>query len=191
MVFTEDGKYILSSAVGERYIVIWSLGGEKKQSASCVLAMEHPAVFVDSRCMKNGAGETTLNILAISEIGVCYYWYGQNLEELRNAKPTKVSISDNDISSKSKKWAIPAIYTAKLHGIPKPGSVQVFLAHGLPVKPCFQTVVVHSGTDIILSSSHDGILLPNQSIGKFKKGLDVQGGGETLLGNFRSLLLKS
>lgn len=190
MVFTEDGKYILSSAVGERYIVVWSLGGGKKQSASCVLAMEHPAIFLDSRLSNDdGADETALYILAISEIGECYLWYGQNLEELRSAKPTKVLISDNDISSKSKKRTMPAIYAAKLQGIPKSGSGQVFLAHGLLVKPSFQNVVVHSGTDINLSSSNDGILLPSQSIGKSKKGLEVQGGGETLLGLQIKMLL--
>lgn len=182
MVFTEDGRYILSSAVGERYIVVWSVDGGKKQSASCVLAMEHPAIFVDSRRSNDGGDESALYVLAISEIGVCYLWYGQNLEELRSAKPTKVLISDNDIFSKSKKRATPAIYAAKLQGVPKSGSGQVFLAHGLLVKPSFQNVLVQSGTDIYLNSSNEGILLPSQSIGKSKKGLDVQGGGETLLG---------
>lgn len=182
MVFTEDGRYILSSAVGERYIVVWSLDEGKKQSASCVLAMEHPAIFVDSRRSNVGGDETALYILAISEIGVCYLWYGQNLEELRSAKPTKIVISDNDISSKSNKRAIPAIYAAKLQGVPKSGSGQVFLAHGLLVKPSFQNIVVQSGIDINLNSSNEGILLPSQSIGKSKKGIDVQGGGETLLG---------
>lgn len=182
MVFTKDGKYILSSGVGERYIVVWSLGEEKKQSASCVLAMEHPAIFVDSRRSDGGGvDETALYVLAISEIGVCYLWYGQNLEELRSVKPTKVLISNNDISSKSKKRVTPSIYAAQFQGIPKSGSGQVFLAHGLLVKPSFQNVVVHSGTDITLNSSNDGILLPSHSVGKSTKGLDVQGGGETLL----------
>ncbi|CAK9328960.1 unnamed protein product [Citrullus colocynthis] len=176
MVFTEDGRYILSSAVGERYIVVWSLDEGKKQSASCVLAMEHPAIFVDSRRSNDGGDETALYILAITEIGVCYLWYGQNLEELQSAKPTKILISDNDISSKSNKRAIPAIYAAKLQGVPKSGSGQVFLAHGLLVKPSFQNVVVQSGIDINLNSSNEGILLPSQSIGKSKKGIDVQGG---------------
>ncbi|XP_038876234.1 WD repeat-containing protein 43 [Benincasa hispida] len=176
MVFTEDGRYILSSAVGERYVVVWSLDGGKKQSASCVLAMEHPAIFVDSRRSNDGGDETALYILAISEIGVCYLWYGQNLGELRSAKPTKILISDNDISSKSKNRVTPAIYAAKLQGVPKSGSGQVFLAHGLLVKPSFQNVLVQSGTDINLNSSNEGILLPSQSIGKSKKGLDVQGG---------------
>ncbi|XP_023515262.1 WD repeat-containing protein 43 [Cucurbita pepo subsp. pepo] len=177
MVFTKDGKYILSSGVGERYIVVWSLGEEKKQSASCVLAMEHPAIFVDSRRSDGGGvDETALYVLAISEIGVCYLWYGQNLEELRSVKPTKVLISNNDISSKSKKRVTPSIYAAQFQGIPKSGSGQVFLAHGLLVKPSFQNVVVHSGTDITLNSSNDGILLPSHSVGKSTKGLDVQGG---------------
>uniref|UniRef100_A0A9I9DNZ2 Small-subunit processome Utp12 domain-containing protein n=1 Tax=Cucumis melo TaxID=3656 RepID=A0A9I9DNZ2_CUCME len=164
------------SPVGERYIVVWSVDGGKKQSASCVLAMEHPAIFVDSRRSNDGGDESALYVLAISEIGVCYLWYGQNLEELRSAKPTKVLISDNDIFSKSKKRATPAIYAAKLQGVPKSGSGQVFLAHGLLVKPSFQNVLVQSGTDIYLNSSNEGILLPSQSIGKSKKGLDVQGG---------------
>ena len=37
MIFTDDGEYILSSALGERYIVVWRIDGMEKQSASCVL----------------------------------------------------------------------------------------------------------------------------------------------------------
>ncbi|XP_010259444.1 PREDICTED: uncharacterized protein LOC104598873 [Nelumbo nucifera] len=53
MVFSEDGKYILSSSVGERDLAVWRLGGSKKKSASCVLAMDHPAVFLDCKCREN------------------------------------------------------------------------------------------------------------------------------------------
>ncbi|KAK7363533.1 hypothetical protein VNO77_05679 [Canavalia gladiata] len=176
MAFTEDGKYILSSAVGERYVVVWRIDGGKKQSASCVLAMEHPAVFLDSSCIDSeehdGAG---ICVLAISEIGICYLWFGNNIEELRNAKPTKISISLEDMSSRNYKGALPAIYAAKLQGIQKPASGQVFLVYGLLLKPSFQKILVHSGTDVKLNVSHDGILLPmSQSLVKSKKGKDVQ-----------------
>jgi len=91
MVFTDDGKYILSSAVGERYVASWRIDGGKKQSASCVLAIEHPAVFIDCKCFKNeGVDDAGLYVLAISETGVCYTWCGKNVKELRNySKPTK------------------------------------------------------------------------------------------------------
>ncbi|XP_007035680.2 PREDICTED: WD repeat-containing protein 43 isoform X2 [Theobroma cacao] len=171
MIFTEDGKLILSSALGERYIAVWRTDGSKKQSASCVLAMEHPAVFIDSRCVNDG----DLYVFAISETGVCYFWYGQDVEKLRNAKPTKVSLSLEAGFSKTYKGALPTIFAAKLQGIAEPASVNAFLAQGLLVKPSFQKIVVHYGTDILLSCSQDGVLLPmSQSLNKSKKGLDSQ-----------------
>lgn len=175
MIFTEDGKYILSSAVGERYVAIWAISGGKKQSASCVLAMEHPAVFLDCRCIDSGEVDAGLYVLAISEIGVCYLWFAQNIEELRNTKPTKVSLSSEDIPSINHKGALPAIFAAKLQGITKHMSGQVFVAYGLLVKPSFQKILVHSGTDVKLNVSYDGVLLPmSQSRVKSKKGLDLQ-----------------
>ncbi|XP_061349173.1 uncharacterized protein LOC133294506 [Gastrolobium bilobum] len=176
MVFTEDGKYILSSAVGERYVAIWRIDGAKKQSASCVLAMEHPAVFLDSRCIDTGEhDEAGICVLAISEVGLCYLWFGNSIEELRNAKPTKISLSLEDMSSRNYKGALPAIYAAKLQGIQKPASGQVFLVSGLLVKPSFKKILVHSGTDVKLNVSHDGVLLPmSQSFVKSKKGTGVQ-----------------
>ncbi|KAJ9154544.1 hypothetical protein P3X46_027864 [Hevea brasiliensis] len=177
MIFTEDGKYILSSAIGERYIALWRTDGGKKQSASCVLAMEHPAVFLDSWRLENEGVDAGLCILAISETGVCYTWYGQSIEELRNAKPTKVAISNEESFSKIHKGALPTIFAAKLQGITKPMAAQVFIAYGLLVKPLFQKIVVHSGTDIKLNSSQDGVLLPmSQSLIKSKKGADIQNG---------------
>ncbi|KAB2012208.1 hypothetical protein ES319_D09G073700v1 [Gossypium barbadense] len=170
MIFTEDGKFILSSAAAERYIAVWRTDGSKKQSASCVLAMEHPAVFVDSKCV-NG----DIYVLAISETGVCYFWYGQDVEALCNAKPTKLSISLEDGLSKPHKGALPKIFAAKLQGVAKQASVHAFLAHGLLVKPLFQKMVVQYGADMLLSSSQDGVLLPrSQSLNKSKKGLDSQ-----------------
>ncbi|KAE8731034.1 hypothetical protein F3Y22_tig00002841pilonHSYRG00210 [Hibiscus syriacus] len=170
MIFTEDGKFILSSAVAERYIAVWKAQGGKKQSASCVLAMDHPAVFIDSICVNE-----EIYVFAISETGVCYFWYGQDVETLCNAKPTKLSISLEDGISKPHKGVMPTIFAAKLQGVPKPESVHVFLANGLLVKPLFQKILVQYGSDILLSSSQDGVLLPrSQSLNKLKKGLDAQ-----------------
>lgn len=176
MVFTEDSKYILSSAVGERYVAVWSIDGSKKQSASCVLAMEHPAVFLDSRCIDKGEhDEAGICVLAISEAGLCYLWFGNSIEELRNAKPTKISLSSEDMSTKNYKGALPAIYAANLQSTQKPASGQVFLVYGMLVKPSFQNILVHSGADVKLSVSRDGVLLPkSQSRVKSKNRTDVQ-----------------
>ena len=70
------GVHLIIS-IGERYIAVWRIDGSEKQSASCVLGyfwMEHPAVFLDSRCIDNGnIDKSGLYVLAISEIGVCYF----------------------------------------------------------------------------------------------------------------------
>lgn len=176
MIFTDDGKYIISSAVGEKYIAVWGIDGSKKQSASCILAMEHPAVFLDSRCVdKEGVDNAGLYVLGISEMGVCYFWYGKNVDDLRNTKPTKVSLSSEDFS-KNHKGAFPTIFASKLQGINKPASGNLFVAYGLLVKPLFQKVLVHAGTDVQLPSFQDGVLLPMSHSRKSKKGLEVQSG---------------
>uniref|UniRef100_A0A1J3IBK1 WD repeat-containing protein 43 n=1 Tax=Noccaea caerulescens TaxID=107243 RepID=A0A1J3IBK1_NOCCA len=178
VAFTEDGKYVLSSAVGERYIAVWNTDGAKKQSASCVLALEHPPVFVDSW---GQADEKGLYVLAISEIGVCYYWYGSNVAELSNAKPTKVALATEDSSLKHHKGSLPLIFAAKLQGVLKPGSAHAFIASGLLVKPSFQKMVLQFGTDLVLNASKSGILLPiAQSVSKSKKGQGVQNKVTTL-----------
>ncbi|XP_010528816.1 PREDICTED: WD repeat-containing protein 43 isoform X2 [Tarenaya hassleriana] len=172
MAFSEDGKYILSSATGERYIALWKTGGAKKQSASCVLAMEHPPVFLDSQCL---TGEQGLHVLAISEIGVCYFWHGSNLEELSNVKPTKVSLPIEDSLLQRHKGSAPTIFAAKLQGILKPGSAHAFIAFGLLVKPSFQKMLLQFGSDLVLNASKDGVLLPiDHSGSKAKKGLGLQ-----------------
>ncbi|XP_042438544.1 uncharacterized protein LOC122024076 isoform X1 [Zingiber officinale] len=158
MIFSQDGQYIMTSGVGERHIAIWKVGGDKKQSASCILSMEHPAVFLDGKDVqkdeKFGEG---FSVLAISEVGMGYFWYGSNLEELRHSQPTKISVfmepKINDLG----------IYGAKLLDSAKAASGHVFLAYGSLVKPSFQKLLVHYGTDIKLDDSKGGILLPIDS----------------------------
>ncbi|KAI8004475.1 hypothetical protein LOK49_LG08G01317 [Camellia lanceoleosa] len=171
MIFTDDGKYILSSAVAERYVAVWKLDSGKQQSSCCVLTMDHPAVFLDCSHIDDGDVDASgFYVLAISEIGICYFWYGKNIEELRNTKPTKVSLSLDDQFSKSQKGAVTTIFAATLQGIAKPASGHIFLAHGLLIKPSFEKILVHSGTDIRFNSSSDGLLLPISQSCKSKKG---------------------
>ncbi|KAM7477695.1 hypothetical protein LguiA_025908 [Lonicera macranthoides] len=170
IIFSEDGKYAFSSSVGERYIAVWKIDGSKKQSACCVLAMDYPAVVLDSRCIDTeGADNAGLYVLAISEMGVCYFWHGKDIDELRTSKPTKVFA---DKLSKNHKSTVPAIFSAKFQGILKPASGSLFLAHGVVIKPSFEKILVQPGTDVKLNSSLDGILLPISQSHKSKKGSD-------------------
>lgn len=182
MIFSDDGKYVLSSAAGERYVAIWRIDGGKKQSVCCFLAMDHPAVFLDCRSIATGdTDDASLCILAISEMGVCYFWFGNSIKELHNSKPTKICISYDDTVPKKHKGALPNIFAAKLQSVAKPGFGHVFLAYGLLVKPLFEKVLVQSGTDVKLSSSRDGILLPISQLHKSKKATDIQNRSKSLV----------
>ncbi|XP_048126949.1 uncharacterized protein LOC115739290 isoform X2 [Rhodamnia argentea] len=173
MIFTNDGTYVLSCAAGERYIAVWRVDGSKTHSASCTLSMEHPAVYLDSKCIDNGEVKG-LYILALTETGVCYFWFGQNIEELRNSIPAKVYLFIENSSLKNHHGA-PTILAAKLQGIPTRASGHIFISHGLLVKPLFQKILVHSGENMTLNSSLDGILLPTgQSLVRAKRGQDAR-----------------
>ncbi|KAI3469334.1 hypothetical protein Pfo_025997 [Paulownia fortunei] len=175
MVFSEDGAYVLSSALGERYIAVWKIDGSKKKSASAFLAMDHPAVFLDSRCANSGDGDNAgLSVLAISEMGVCYFWHGMTIDELRNSKPTKICVPCDDGVLQKNKGALPNVFAARLQNISEPACGHMFLAYGLLIKPTFEKVLVHSGTDIKLNVSQDGILLPISQSHKSRKASDIR-----------------
>ncbi|KAL4575717.1 hypothetical protein LXL04_011801 [Taraxacum kok-saghyz] len=157
MTFSDEGKYVFSSAAGERYIAVWEIDGTKNKSSCCVLAMDHPAIFIDTK--SDGAGG--ISVISISETGVCYLWHGSNMEALRNSIPTKVSMEDKG-----------AIFSAKLQSFSKPAIGNLFVAHGLLIKPVFERVAVQCGTDVKLTSSIDGILLPLTKSQKSKKGVE-------------------
>ncbi|CAI9771086.1 unnamed protein product [Fraxinus pennsylvanica] len=170
MIFSEDGKYVLSSSVGERYVAIWKIDGSKTKSACAFITMDHPAIFLDSRCISSSdPDDEGLCILGISEMGVCYFWHGKTIDEVRNSKPTKISISDDDGVLKKHKRAIPNVFAAKLQMVSEPACGHVFLAYGFLIKPSFENVLVHSGADLKLNSSDDGILLPISQSHKSKK----------------------
>ncbi|XP_052147127.1 uncharacterized protein LOC127766114 [Oryza glaberrima] len=167
MVFSGDNQYVLSSGVGERYVAIWKLGSGKTQSSSCILSMEHPAIFVDCKCSDINDTEGEIHVLAISEIGVCYFWSGTNMDDLRNKKPTKIALSDSSLSRSKQGFAI---FAAKLQGIDGPNSAHVLLAYGSVVKPSFDKLLVRYGMDISLGVSDDGVLLPMIQPTKPQKG---------------------
>ncbi|XP_057772183.1 uncharacterized protein LOC130991796 isoform X2 [Salvia miltiorrhiza] len=170
MIFSEDGKYVLSSAQGERYIAVWAVDGSKKKSVSVVLAMDHPAVFLDSKFINtDDADNASLCVLAISEIGVCYFWHGKTIDELQNSKPTKISVPSDDEVLQKHKGAIPHVFAGKLQNVSKSASGHVFIAYGLLMKPTFEKVMVQSGMDLNLSVSQDGILLPISKSQKSRK----------------------
>ncbi|KAJ8490384.1 hypothetical protein OPV22_012105 [Ensete ventricosum] len=166
MIFSEDGHYIVTSGVGERHVAIWKVGSGKKQSSICILSMDHPAIFLDCKKLdndgKDGAG---LSVLAISEMGVCYFWCGGSIEELGNSQPTRISVF-----LESKKKFDVAIYSAKLLDVPKPASGQVFVAYGSLVKPSFQKLLVQYGVDIKLGDFKGGVLIPIDSFSISQKG---------------------
>lgn len=167
MVFSNDSQYVLSSGVGERYIAIWKLGSGKTQSSNCILSMEHPAMFVDCKCSDKGE----IHILAISEIGVCYFWSANVVDDLRNKKPTKIILSESSVSTAHQALSI---FAAKLQGVDGPNSAHVLLAYGSVVKPSFDKLLVCYGTDISLGISQDGVLLPNTQTTMAKKGQSVK-----------------
>ncbi|KAL2921240.1 WD repeat-containing protein 43 [Bienertia sinuspersici] len=181
MIMSDDGKYAFSSAVGERYVAVWRVDGSKKQSASCALAMEHPSVYLDCRYMNeshaDGAG---FYVLAISEVGVCYFWYGKDTEELQKAKPTRISLSAESVHDKSHKGVSAAIYAAKIQSAAEPATVSLFLAHGFLVKPVFEKVLVHHGEDLEINMSRNGLLLPLSQPRKSKKQLELHTGATAL-----------
>jgi len=179
MTLSEDGKYVFSSAAGERYVAVWRADGSKKQSASCVLAMEHPSVYLDCRYIDNGEAEGTgFYVLAISEIGVCYFWYGKDTEELRKTKPTKIALSVDDSYKTIHKGGSPAVLAARIQSMAEPGSAHVFFAHGFLFKPSFEKIVVHRGEDLNLNISRGGLLLPLSQPRKTKKQRERRAGGE-------------
>ncbi|KAK6161064.1 hypothetical protein DH2020_004445 [Rehmannia glutinosa] len=156
MIFTEDGRYVLSSALGERYIAVWKIDGSKAKSASAFLAMDHPAVFLDSRCLNSENPDNAgLSVLAISETGVCYFWHGKTIDELHNSKPTKISVPCDDGVLQKNKGTVPNVFAAKLQNISEPACGHLFVAHGFLIKPTFEKVLVNSGTDVELNISQD------------------------------------
>lgn len=165
MTFSDEGKYVISSASGERYIAIWEVNGSKNKSSSCILAMDHPAIFIDTKSI----GQNGLFVLAISEMGICYLWNGINMEELHNSKPTKISMEGNLDNLSYNGTILPTIFSAKLQSFSKPATGNLFIAHGLLIKPSFEKITIQCGTDVKLESSMDGILLPLTQSQKSKK----------------------
>ncbi|KAH0463042.1 hypothetical protein IEQ34_007624 [Dendrobium chrysotoxum] len=173
MIFSEDGKSILTSGVGERHIAIWKIDGGKRKSASCVLSMEHPAIFLDSRdSHKEGSMVQDLYICAY------YFWYGSSIEELQNARPAKISLVIE--SSLVKRNKSQAVFAAKLDGIVRSATRSVHVAYGSLIKPSFEKLTVEHGVDMSLNMSKEGVLFPINQSYISKKGQVVNAAVTTL-----------
>ncbi|KAL3648650.1 hypothetical protein CASFOL_005053 [Castilleja foliolosa] len=170
MVFSEDGKYVLSSALGERYVAVWKIDGSKEKSSSALLKMDHPAVFLDTWSGNSENSVTAgLSVLAISETGVCYFWHGKTIDELRNSKPTKIYVHCDDGFVQKSKGTIPNVFAAKLQNMTETACGHIFLAHSFIIKPTFEKIAVKSGTDVELSVSQDGVSYPSFNCTKLKR----------------------
>ncbi|AQL07299.1 transducin family protein / WD-40 repeat family protein [Zea mays] len=164
---TRACQYVLSSGVGKRYIAIWKLDSGKTQSSNCILSMEQPAIFLDCKCSDEGE----VHILAISKIGACYFWSANDVDDLRNKKPTKIILAESSVSTVHQAFSI---FAAKLQGVDGPNSAHVLLAYGSVAKPSFDKLLVCYGTDINLGISQDGVLLPNTQSTMTNKGQSVK-----------------
>jgi U3 small nucleolar RNA-associated protein 5 len=100
LLFTPDGKYVLSCAVGERHVAMWQCEGSKADTGVvCSLSLEHPAVALD--CTGFDKEGEILRIVAVSEGGVAYIWSAPTVAELGTAKATTISTKGTGKGSKS------------------------------------------------------------------------------------------
>lgn len=165
MLFTENGKYIISSAAGERHVTMWKCDGSNGNgAAACVLSMEQPAVALD--CKTFGEDGEGLSVLAVSEIGVAYIWRGQSVQELGLVKPSKVMVSSEEVETqgtKPRRNSKLCIFAARLQEVISEDSVMVLVAYGNSAKPIFERLKLEKqDRDIILSASQNGALLSSR-----------------------------
>lgn len=165
MLFTENGKYIISSAAGERHVTMWKCDGSNGNgAAACVLSMEQPAVALD--CKTFGEDGEGLIVLAVSEIGVAYIWRGQSVQELGLVKPSKVMVSSEEVETqgtKPRRNSKLCIFAARLQEVISEDSVMVLVAYGNSAKPIFERLKLEKqDRDIILSASQNGALLSSR-----------------------------
>ncbi|CAA0817537.1 transducin family protein / WD-40 repeat family protein [Striga hermonthica] len=149
--------------------------------------MDHHAVFLDTWC-SNGEN-MGLSVLAVSEMGVCYFWHGKTIDELRYSKPTKIYVQFDDGVIKKSRGTIPNVFAAKLQSVSTTAGGHIFLAHGFIIKPSFEKVVVQSGTDVKLNVSQDGAFLPVRKLHKSETESGMPSQGKSRLFTFRILVI--
>ena len=175
MIFSDDNKYILSSGVGEKSVVLWKLNCRKKQSSVCVLSVDHPPVFLTCKNI-----DSNFCILTICENGVCYFWREKTPEDLKNSKnPSKITVSaGNSLLRKDHDIYSSSIFSAKIQGVISPASVMVLFAYGSVVKPIFEKLSLEAGVDVNLSPRPDSVLLPMDHSYSSLKDQTIKSNGE-------------
>lgn len=150
MLFTEDGRYFLSCAVGERQIAVWQCEGSKAEAGIvCSLSVEQPAVAL--HCCMISEGKESVRVAAVSESGVAYVWSSASMAELGTVKPTRITIGKG---SKDNRACILAVRLVE-------GEEAVLVARGTSAKPQFEQVALqgHEGSTVDLGPSENGALL--------------------------------
>uniref|UniRef100_A0A6V7QV17 Small-subunit processome Utp12 domain-containing protein n=1 Tax=Ananas comosus var. bracteatus TaxID=296719 RepID=A0A6V7QV17_ANACO len=169
-----DGK-ILATAAGQ--LKTFNCSNQKKiqkfsghpVSVRCMIFSEDAQYILSS-----GVSEKYIAIWkvgAVKKMGICYFWYGSSIDDLRNKKPTKIMLSESSLAKGNHGFAILA---AKIQETGKPASGQVLVACGSVVKPSFQKLLVQYGTDIKLEVSQVGTLLPVSHSAIPRKGQAMQ-----------------
>lgn len=121
--------------------------------------MEYPAVVLDTKgSYTEGFKGSGLCVLAVSEVGLCYFWYGNSMEAMQASKPTKISVSIGSSLSRNNEGL--AIFAAKFHHFVYFSSSEMLVACNALVKLSFEELMVGYGKDMNLNASQDGVLLP-------------------------------
>ncbi|XP_024381323.1 uncharacterized protein [Physcomitrium patens] len=168
LCFTPDGKYLLSAATGERHVVLWHVeGGKSETSAPISLSVEHPVATIDISGFDEDGD--VLRVIAVSEGGCAYIWSAPTVNELETTKPTIISVGQ---SGKGRAGAKPRILAARF----LQSDATVLVVHGTSVKPHFEKVPLcgQEGSNIVLSATVEGALLPAADVVEQSKSVSVQ-----------------
>lgn len=107
LLYTTDGKYVFSGAIGERHVAMWQIDGSKADNGVvCSLSLEQPAVSID--CSGFDKEGEILRVAAVSEAGVAYVWSALTVAELSVAQPTRISLGASSKGSKKVKQCVLA-----------------------------------------------------------------------------------
>ncbi|CAM6102009.1 unnamed protein product [Calypogeia fissa] len=158
LAFSQDGKYVVSSATGERQVAVWQVQGSKSErGAVCSLSLDHPAVALSGSAFNAELGE--FNVVAVSTTGVAYVWHASALEQLESFKPIKVSVGNK--SAKVSKALKQIVLAASLEAVSGESPKTLLVAHGTSAKPIFEHVSLGApGTQVVLEVQSGGTLLP-------------------------------
>ncbi|KAL2610113.1 hypothetical protein R1flu_028686 [Riccia fluitans] len=158
LTFSRDGKYALSSSLGERQVSVWNCETDSSDTGSVYsLSCDQSVVYLDGTGFHQGT-DSPLKVLAVSESGAAFVWQAQTIEQLANVKPATITVARNP-GIKGIHVSILAVGLLK-RKLKDVTTVQV--AHGTTAKPTFEEITVSAmATTIVLGTKQaGGVLLP-------------------------------